>query len=149
MYHAGLILYFPNFYFKNGAATKAKYFLVLKEVGADLLLVSLPSSVDHLPRFIDQPHGCIEIPEGSICCYIFKAGQVITESQWAFAKDTYLYGEQLDEYEVSMLEDIYPLENIDYEIVGTLTAKELAAIIYCFANSATVKRKYKRLLTGN
>ena len=113
-----------------------------------MLLVSLPSSVDHLPRFVDRPHGCMEISEGNICCYIFKAGQPITQNEWAFGRDTYLYGEQLDEYEISLLEDIYPLEDIDYEIVGTLTDIELAAVIHCFANSATVKQKYKRLLGG-
>lgn len=148
MYHAGSIIYFPLFYFKNGAKPKAKYFLVLKETGNNLVLISLPSSVDHLPRFVDRPHGCMEIPEGSICCYIFKAGQVITENAWAVDKDTYLYGEQLDEYEISMLDDIYPIVDIDYEIIGTLVDKELAAITDYFATSATVKRKYKRLLAG-
>src|SRR5437879_709772 len=113
MYHAGSLLYFPNFYFKNGAKTKPKYFLVIKEMEAELLLVSLPSSVDHLPRFIEQPHGCIEIPEGNICCYLFKSGVKIAENEWAFDLDTYLYGEHLDEYEISLLADIYPLEGID------------------------------------
>ena len=146
MYHAGSIIYFPIFYFKNGARSKAKYFLVLKEVGSDLLLVSLPSSVDHLPRFVDQLHGCLEIPEGNICCYIFKAGQVICENEWAFERDTYLYGEYIDQYEINLLNDIYPIENIDFDIIGTLTKEELSAVCACFANSASVKQKYKRLL---
>ncbi|QEM12996.1 hypothetical protein [Mucilaginibacter rubeus] len=146
MYHAGSIIYFPIFYFKNGAKSKAKYFLALKEMEADLLLVSLPSSIDHLPRFIEQVHGCLEIPEGNICCYIFKAGQAICENAWSFERDTYLYGEYLDQYEISLLNDIYPTENIDFEIIGTLTEKELTAVTVCFANSASVKQKYKRLL---
>jgi hypothetical protein len=71
MHHAGSIIYFPIFYFKNGGNSKAKYFLVLKELEAGLVLVSLPYSVDHLPRFIEQVHGCLEVPEGNICCHIF------------------------------------------------------------------------------
>lgn len=37
-----------------------------------------------------------------------------------------------------MLEDIYPLENVDYEIVGELTIEELSKVIECFAKSAVV-----------
>ena len=146
MYHEGSILYFPRFYFKNGAASKAKYFIVLKNVGDEVLLISLPSSIDHLPRFIDQQHGCLEIPDGNVCCYIFKAGNIITDNNWSFDLDTYLYGEQIDEYELSLLNDIYPIEDIDYEVKGTLLGNELANLLACFSNSASVKRKYKRLL---
>ena len=145
MYRAGSIIYFPIFYFKNGGS-KAKYFLVLKEMKDGLLLVSLPSSVDHLPRPIEQVHGCLEIPEGNICCYIFKSGKSVCSNGWSFGLDTYLYGEYLDQYEISILEDIYPIENIDFEIIGTLSVQELTAVIACFSNSASVKQKYKKLL---
>jgi predicted RNA-binding protein len=40
------------------------------------------------------------------------------------------------------LENIYPIENIDFEIIGTLTEEELAAVTTCFASSASVKQKY-------
>lgn len=146
MYHAGSIIYFPIFYFKNGSKSKPKYFLVLKELEAGLLLVSLPSSVDHLPRFIEQVHGCLEVPDGNICCYIFKSNRIICNNGWSFELDTYLYGEYLDQFEASQLDDIYPIENIDFEIIGTLTAEELAAVTACFASSASVKQKYKKLL---
>lgn len=146
MYEAGSILYYPDFQFKNGRPSKAKYFVVLKNLDEDVLLASLPSSVDHLPRFIEQPHGCLEITEGRICCYIFKGGRVITDGGWSFEFDTYLYGEWIDEYEVNLLSDLYPIENIDYEFKGRLTSSELAALTACFAASASVKRKYKRML---
>jgi len=148
MYNAGSILYFPDFQFKNGKPSKPKYSVVLKALDEEVLLASLPSGVDHLPRFIEQSHGCMEIPEGRICCYIFKAGQVIPDSGWTFSLDTYLYGEWIDEYEISLLTDLYPIENIDYEIKGSLTNAELTALTACFAASASVKRKYKQLL-GN
>jgi hypothetical protein len=54
----------------------------------------------------------------------------------------------LDTYEVALLEEIYPIESVDYEIVGKLTQQELKAIVQCFSNSASVKRKIKRLLQG-
>lgn len=146
MYHSGSIIYFPIFYFKNGDKSKAKYFLVLKEMKDSFLLVSLPSSKNHLPRFIEQIHGCLEIPDGNICCYIFKAGQAICENAWSFERDTYLYGEYLEQYEISLLNDIYPIKDIDFEIIGTLTKKELIDVITCFTNSASVKQKHKRAL---
>jgi hypothetical protein len=58
-----------------------------------------------------------------------------------------LYGNWLDDYEVSSLEKNYPIAGVDYEIVGELTDIELNGIIKCFANSSVVKRKYRRILT--
>lgn len=52
MYSEGNILYFDPFYFKNGAESKPKYFLVLKRIGDHAPLASLPSSKMHLPNFV-------------------------------------------------------------------------------------------------
>ncbi|WP_199139668.1 hypothetical protein [Pedobacter sp. ASV12] len=149
MYVPGNIIYFDPFYFKDGSASKPKYFLVIKLVGESVLLASLPSSVDHLPRNVEIDHGCIEIPEGNINCYVFKAGRNITSNDWCFPKNTFLYGQWLDDYEIALLNDIYPVENIDYQIIGKLTDAELANVIGCFLNSASVKRKFKRILAQN
>lgn len=59
-----------------------------------------------------------------------------------------LYGNWLDDFEVSVLEASYSIEGVDYEIIGELTEKELFSIITCFANSSTVKRKYRRILSA-
>jgi hypothetical protein len=40
----------------------------------------------------------------------------------------------------------YSIENVEYEIVGELTDKELAAVLHCFKNSSSVKKKYKKIL---
>lgn len=147
MYIAGNIIYYDPFYFKDGSVSKPKYFLVLKVIDGKVVLASLPSSKQHLPGHIDVNHGCIEIPSGNINCYVFKANQIITTNDWAFPLDTFLYGQWLDEYNIELLEDIYPVENIDYQVVGQLTDQELSKLIYCFSKSASVKRKFKRLLS--
>ena len=147
MYTAGNLIYFNPFYFKDGAPSKPKYFLVLKVVDNTAVLASLPSSVDHLPRNIDIQHGCIEIPSGNINCYVFKSNSTITKTGWSFQFDTFLYGQWIDDFNISLLNDIYPVEEIDYEIIGELTETELSAVVDCFARSASVKRKYKKMLS--
>lgn len=147
MYTPGNLIYFNPFYFKDGAASKPKYFLVLKVVEDKAILASLPSSVDHLPININIDHGCIEIPEGNINCYVFKSNTPITKNNWSFKFDTFLYGQWIDDFSIELLEDIYPVEEIDYQVIGELTDDELKSVIECFATSTSVKRKYKRLLT--
>ena len=92
-------------------------------------------------------HGCLEIPEACINCYIFEPGRPITKSGWSFTFHTMLYGSWLDDFEVSSLEKNYPIAGVDYEIVGDLTEVELNSIVHCFANSSSVKRKYRRILS--
>ena len=60
MFKEGNILYFDPFYFDNGNTPKPKYFLVLKEVGGQLVLASLPTSHDHIPSNKEKVHGCID-----------------------------------------------------------------------------------------
>lgn len=147
MYTAGKLIYFDPFYFKNGSASKPKYFLVLKVVDDKVVLASLPSSKEYIPRQIQVEHGCIEIPEGCISCYVFKANVSITVDGWSFELDTFLYGQWIDDFEIEQLNDQYPVENIDYKIVGELTPEELQNVIKCFSSSASVKRKFKRMLS--
>ena len=146
MYSAGNLIYFDPFYFKDGSPSKPKYFLVLKVIDETAILASLPSSVDHLPRNIRVEHGCIEIPEGCINCYVFKSNVYITTNGWSFEFDTFLYGQWIDDYAIELLNDIYPVEEIDYQIIGRLTNDELRKVVNCFSSSASVKRKFKRRL---
>jgi hypothetical protein len=95
----GDILYFDPFYFKNGNSSKPKYFIVLKVMEGKSLLASLPSSLDFRPSASHSEHGSVEIPEASFNCYVFKSGQIITDNNWAFPRNTYVYGQQIDEYE--------------------------------------------------
>lgn len=145
MYTPGQLIYFDPFLFKDGSS-KPKYFVVLKRINDQVVLASLPSSQAHLPANHSYTHGCLEMPESGINCYVFEAGRPVTKSGWSFPLDTFLYGMWIDEFNTETLKANHPIENVDYEIIGELTDDELRGIIDCFRNSATVKRKYRRLL---
>ena len=55
MFKEGQLLRFDPFIFKNGAKPKPKYFLVLAIQDTSMLLVSLPTSKDHVP-FLAIPY---------------------------------------------------------------------------------------------
>lgn len=147
MYTPGKIIYFDPFYFKDGG-NKPKYFLVIKIVNDSVILASLPSSHAHLPADQEIKHGCLEIPESCINCYIFEANKPITKSGWSFRLNTFMHGLWLDEYNIPVLTQKYTIENVEYEVIGELTDEELTNVINCFAHSSSVKRKYKRILTN-
>jgi hypothetical protein len=148
MGNEGDILYFDPFYFKYGNSSKPKYFIILKITGETSVIASLPSSKDFLPANIVKKHGCVEIPEACFNCYVFESGCLVTTNGWSFPLDTYVYGQQIDEYEISILKDIYPVEGLDFKIIGNLTSKEFSLLKACFINSANVKRKYKKMLSA-
>lgn len=145
MYIPGRIIYFDPFYFKDGGS-KPKYFLVLKIINGNVILASLPSSQIHLPATQAIAHGCLEIPEIGINCYILEAGKPVTTNGWSFPNNTFLYGFWLADFELSVLKRNYTIPNVDFEIIGDLSENELQKIIDCFKNSSVVKRKYRRVL---
>ncbi|MBL7729394.1 MAG: hypothetical protein JNM68_16990 [Dinghuibacter sp.] len=110
------------------------------------LLASLPSSQNHLPATQEINHGCLEIPDIGINCYIFTAQKPIATNGWFFERNTFLYGFWLEDFEIAVLEKNYSIPGVDYEIIGDLTPEELRNVIHCFTNSSVVKRKYKRIL---
>ena len=59
MYKQGQILYFEPFYFLNGNTSKNKYFIVLKQVEGKIIVASLPTSKDFVPRFIKKIQGLL------------------------------------------------------------------------------------------
>jgi hypothetical protein len=145
LYTPGKIIYFDPFHFKDGGS-KPKYFLVLKVVDDDVILASLPSSQSHLPASQPIQHGCLEIPDSCINCYIFEANKPITKHGWSFGLNTFLHGLWIDDFSVSTLLENYSIENVEYEIIGELTDAELASVINCFKNSSSVKRRYRKML---
>ena len=86
------------------------------------------------------------MPEICINCYIFEKDTPITKDNWSFPLDTMLYGNWLDDYPLATLSQNYPINRVDYEIIGELRDEELKNVIHCFSTSATVKRKYKKWL---
>ncbi len=146
MYTPGNILYFTPFYFSNGGKEKNKYFIVLAANQGNTLIATLPTSKDHIPSDVEKIHGCIDLPEINFNCYYFGANKSITESGWGFPLETFVYGPLVAEFNKANFESTYEFEEIDYEIVGKLTANEFIAIKNCIKNSKTVKRKIRRAL---
>lgn len=140
------LIYFDPFYFKNGNTAKPKYFVVLKQLGSKSVLASLPTRKDNIPSTEDAEIGCIELPDINLNCFVFPNNLEITDCGKSFAFKTYLYGHQIDEYDIDLLQDIYPNEGSDYEILGKIKPKLFAALIDCFKSSKSVKRKYRKLL---
>lgn len=146
MFEQGNIIYFDPFYFKNGNLAKSKYFIVLKVFEGKSILASLPSSKDFVPQTHETQMGCVELPESNFNCFVIAPNAQITTNGKGFQFKTHLYGHQLDTYETKLMNEIYPVEGLNYEVWGKMTQTVFNEIINCFKNSKTVKRKYKALL---
>jgi hypothetical protein len=142
---AGLLLYITPFYFSNGTS-KNKYFIVLKKTSNGVLLISLPTSQDHIPIGIEKKHGCINNSEMLVSCYYFHPQNAITDNGFSFPLETYLYAEQVNEIGEDSFMKNYQFENIDFSVLGKINPEEFTAIINCLTNSPTIKNRYKREL---
>ena len=147
MLTVGNILFFTPFYFKNSSDSKPKYFIVLKITETETIIATLPSSKIYLPSSVTASHGCVDIPDDCINCYLFEENRPITTNGFAFKLPTVVYGPHLDEYKIETLTDKYPTLGIDYKIIGKLIDKEYESIIACFMKSPFVKKKYKKMLS--
>ena len=146
MFTQGKIFYFTPFYFKNGNTAKPKYFIVLKNIDDSIVIASLPTRSNKAPSLIDVTHGCINHDDRLFNCYAFEEGRVVTDNGFSFPIATYIYGNEVETYEVSILSSVYQVKNIDYEIKGTLTGAEFTNLYDCLKNSSSIKRGIKRLL---
>lgn len=144
MYSEKNLLYFNPYYFEDGS-NKNKYFVVIKSIENNLIIASLPTSKDHIPDYIERKTGCINIDESRINCYLFIAGDIISEcGSFGFPLNTYLYGEQVDVIDKNKLESIYQKEGIDYKVLGKLSDDIYSSIIECLKKSTSIKRKIKK-----
>lgn len=146
MFKEGTIIYFTPFYFKNGNRAKNKYFVVLKKTNDDLIIASLPTSKDHVPEKYIKPFGCVEAPEINFNCFLIPNTEVITRCGKSFPRNTFIYGRQIDDYNIECLKNTYAIKDRDYEIFGEMKEEIFNLLIKCFKGSGSIKRKYKRLL---
>ncbi len=145
MFNAGTIFYVTPFYFKNGNTARNKYFIVLYSDGDNLIVASLPTRTDIIPKSLVREHGCIN--DINFNCYMFEKDQIITKDiDWAFDMDTFIYGVQVEDYQITRLKFFFEKENKDYIVIGILTDFEYKSIIDCFSNSTAVKYKHRRYL---
>ncbi|HEX9513659.1 MAG TPA: hypothetical protein VF939_24375 [Puia sp.] len=146
MFLQGQVVYFNSFVFKNGNDPKPKYFIILKNLGDTTIIGSLPTRTNTAPSFITISHGCINLDERCYNCYLFQKDKIICQNGFSFDLPTYIYGDQIEDYEVEKLEEMYKIRGVDYEILDTLNEDEYNAIINCLLNSQSVKRKIKKYL---
>ena len=90
------MIYFDPFYFKNGNTAKTKYFVVLKNIDNKIILASLPTRKDNIPDINVKDHGCVELPDINMNCFVISPNIVVTECRKYFVFKTHLYGYQID-----------------------------------------------------
>ena len=150
MFEEGNLLLFRPFLFKNGATPKDKFFLVLGNIDGDLLLASLPTSKDHVPSDVEVKHGCLELAERFVNVFVFLSGEEIvireTGESFSFSKNTFVYGANLEVYNVFQLELQERLAETNIELVGSLKKNVFRELKDCLANSKMVKNKYRKML---
>lgn len=146
MYKEGNILYFTPFYFKNGNTAKPKYFVVLKNIDNDLLLASLPSSKDFVPSEYENQRGCIEVPGANFNCFVIDSAEPVTVCNKCFPRTTYIYGFQLDTYQLTDMSTNYVHDGIDYNIFGEMKPAIFRSLLHCLKNSRVVPKKYLKIL---
>lgn len=152
MFEKGNLLLFRPFVFKNGAVPKDKFFLVLENTDGSMLLASLPTSKDHVPSDVEVKHGCIDLSERFVNVFVFLSGEEIlcksNGERFSFSKNTFVYGANLDMYQVSQFELQERLSQTQIELVGRIDAELFEELVDCLAGSKMVKNKYRRMLRG-
>lgn len=144
MFEERNLLYFDEYYFPNGNPAKPKYFLVLKSDENGIMIISLPSSKDYIPADVQKKHGCINIPEKQIGCYFFQNKIPITDCDFSFPLDTYIYAGLITSQAIATIQYIYKPK--DYKLIGKLKEKEHLDILTCLKKSPNINSKYRKLL---
>lgn len=145
MFDTGNILYCNDFQFNNGNQPKNKYFIVLKRDGNNLIIGSLPTRTNKVPSFIDIEHGCVNKDDRCFNCYLFQAKKPICDNGFCFDLPTFVYGDEIESYDVKTVEANYELD-VTYKVEGRLTNEEFSALIGCFTNSDSVRNKIKKAI---
>lgn len=141
MYQAGELIKFTPFVFKNGNQPKPKYCIVLGGVDNNVLMVSLPTSKDHVPSDIMVERGCVDIPERGVNAFVLSPKDLVTPG-FSFPLPTFIYGEQVDEYEQKYLDAM----GGTVEHLGYIDSALFQAIKECVKKAKLLRRKYRQLL---
>jgi hypothetical protein len=146
VFNTGYILFCKDFQFNNGDQSKDKYFIVLKRVEDKFIIGSLPTRKNKLPSFIDKPHGCVNKDDRCFNCYLFEANRPICNNGFCFDLPTFVYGDEIDTYEATVVDANYELGKT-YSIEGQLKEEEFNSLISCITSSRSVKNKIRRELS--
>ncbi len=141
MYEAGDLLKFSPFEFKNGNKPKPKYFIVLGHIDEKVMMACLPTSKDHVPTDAAVERGCVDLKERGVNAFVFSPSDKIT-STFSFPRPTFVYGEQVDEYEHKYLDEM----NSIIEHLGQIDAQTFQQLKDCLKKAPLLRRKYRKLL---
>lgn len=141
MYQIGELLKFSPFEFKNGMQAKPKYFIVLGHIDDKVMMASLPTSKDHIPADAEVERGCVDIQERGVNAYVFSSKDKATPT-FCFPRTTYVYGEQVDEYEQKYLDEMPSV----VEHLGLIEAQLFQDLRDCIKKAKSLRRKYRQVL---
>lgn len=141
MYQTGELIKFSPFVFKNGNQPKPKYCIVLGQIDDRVMMVSLPTSKDHVPTDAMVERGCVDIPERGVNAFVLNPNDKVTAS-FSFPRPTFVYGEQVDEYEQKFLDEM----GSTVERLGQVDSALFQAIKDCVKKARLLRRKFRHLL---
>ena len=85
--------------------------------------------------------GCVDIPERGVNAFVFNPSNQVTSS-FSFPRPTFVYGEQVDEYEQKYLDEM----GGTVERLGQIDPVMFQAIKDCIKKARLLRRKYRNLL---
>lgn len=141
MFQTGELIKFSPFVFKNGNQPKPKYCIVLGQIDDKVMMANLPTSKDHVPSDVMIERGCINIPERGVNAFVLHPSDQVTSS-FRFPRPTFVYGEQVDEYEQKYLDEM----GSAVERLGQIEPALFQAIKDCVKKAKLLRRKYRNLL---
>ena len=145
-YSHGTILHIENFRFRDGVEKDTgKFIIVLTDFDDNTLIISITTSQDHVPSYIEKKR-CIHEKSIRFHVYIFPKDKKICDNDFSFPKETYIYltGSHVQEYDISRLETEFKDGKV--KNLGTLKKDELLELIYCVYCSPMIKNKFKPVL---
>lgn len=143
----GTLLRFDPFYFPDGGTPKAKYFIVILDAGDSAMLASLPTSKDHVPAGERGVRGCVELPDRNFNAFMLPAGEPVTET-FSFPRDTFIYGGSVHLYDKAKIAAPVIDGRSHMEEIGRIRPALFGELTDCLKTSASVRRKYRRMLGG-
>lgn len=141
MYQTGELIKFSPFVFKNGNQPQTKYCIVLGLINDRVMIASLPTSKDHVPSDVMVERGCVDIPERGVSAFVFSPNDQVTSS-FSFPRPTFVYGEQVDEYEQKYLDEMGGA----IERLGQIEPALFQSIKDCLKKARLLRRKYRQIL---
>ncbi len=143
MFTPGTLLYINDFEFENSQPTRNKYVLILCNQDLKSIIITLPSSKDHIPDQLKQ-EGCIYVDRDCIHCYYIPKNKSIGVKGFQFQRDTYIYIQQnIREKEIEDFENRYSERIV---VKDRLTDDYFIDILMCILEGKFVARKIKSLI---